>query len=203
MAWVRDDATTWRAVGPLDLVVVAYLQVAAGERRAAHRNAVASLRPGGTFLLVAHDSTNLHEGTGGPQDPSVLMTAADVLADLDGYDVEVVRAGRVAREVAAAPGGDHQSTAASRPVRRGTASCGSSGAASSPPCGQPGSRFAASCRPLAIGAGSYDAAAGGRLTSRTTATARPPVGGRAVGVTPGARRVRLTTRDQVRASKPA
>ena len=107
VAWVRADATTWRAPGPLDLVVVAYLQLPAVPRRAAHRNAVASLRPGGTFLLVAHDSTNLHEGTGGPQDPSVLMTADDVLADLDGVDVEVVRAGRVAREVAAVPGGDH------------------------------------------------------------------------------------------------
>ena len=42
------------------------------------------LRPGGTLLLVAHDSTNLTEGTGGPQDPAVLMTAEDVLADLDG-----------------------------------------------------------------------------------------------------------------------
>ncbi len=107
LAWVRADATTWQAPGPLDLVVVAYLQLPAGPRRAAHRNAVDSLRPGGTFLLVAHDSTNLHEGTGGPQDPTVLMTAADVLADLDGYEVEVVRAGRVAREVAAATGGDH------------------------------------------------------------------------------------------------
>ena len=57
------------------------------------------LRPGGTLLLVAHDSSNLTEGTGGPQDPSVLMTADDVLADLEGLAVEVVRAERVAREV--------------------------------------------------------------------------------------------------------
>jgi len=105
--WVRADATTWELPGPLDLVVVAYLQLPADQRRAAHRLAVAALRPGGTFLVVAHDSTNLDEGTGGPQDPAVLMAADDVLADLAGYDVEVVRAGRVAREVAAAPGGDH------------------------------------------------------------------------------------------------
>ena len=62
------------------------------------------LRPGGTFLLVAHDSTNLTEGTGGPQDPAVLMTAEDVVGDLTaaGLDVEVLRAERVAREVTAA-----------------------------------------------------------------------------------------------------
>ena len=85
---------------PRDLVVVAYLQLPAAERRAANRNALESLRPGGTFLLVAHDSTNLAEGTGGPQDPAVLMTAADVLADLDGRGRGAAgRAGRA--EVAA------------------------------------------------------------------------------------------------------
>jgi hypothetical protein len=61
------------------------------------------LRPGGTFLLVAHDSTNLTEGTGGPQDASVLCTAEEVLADLDGERFEVERAERVTRLV---PSGD-------------------------------------------------------------------------------------------------
>jgi hypothetical protein len=87
--------------------VVAYLQLPAAERRAAVRGAATMLRPGGTLLLVAHDSTNLTEGTGGPQDPAVLMTAEDVLGDLDGIDVEVVRAGRVAREIVSAPGQSH------------------------------------------------------------------------------------------------
>ena len=56
--------------------------------------------------MVAHDSTNLTEGTGGPQDASVLYTAQDVLddvADLGEYDVK--RAERVARVVPA--GDDH------------------------------------------------------------------------------------------------
>ena len=55
---------------------------------------------------MAHDSTNLTEGTGGPQDSRVLYTAEDVLADLDDEPVEVVRAERVARVVAAAD--DHR-----------------------------------------------------------------------------------------------
>lgn len=97
--WVRADATSWTPDAPVDLVVVAYLQLPAAQRRRAHRNAVGSLRPGGTFLLVAHDTTNLTQGTGGPQDASVLMTAEDVLADLEGLDVEVLRAERVARTV--------------------------------------------------------------------------------------------------------
>jgi SAM-dependent methyltransferase len=100
VTWVCADATTWRPDAPVDLVVVAYLQVPAADRRRAVRGAVQGLGVGGTLLLVAHDSTNLTEGTGGPQDPEVLMSAEDVVADLAGLDVEVVRAGRVAREVA-------------------------------------------------------------------------------------------------------
>ena len=104
VTWVCADATTWRPPEPVDLVVVAYLQLPGDERRRAVRGAVESLRPGGTLLLVAHDSTNLTDGTGGPQDPAVLMTAEDVVADLAGLDVEVVRAERVAREVASDDG---------------------------------------------------------------------------------------------------
>ena len=65
------------------------------------RRSFDALRPGGTFFVIAHDSTNLTEGTGGPQDPSVLYTAEDVLDDLAGHDLEVVRAERVPRVVEA------------------------------------------------------------------------------------------------------
>ncbi|HET8559525.1 MAG TPA: class I SAM-dependent methyltransferase [Marmoricola sp.] len=111
--WVCADATTWQAPEPVDLVVLAYLQLPAAERTAAVRNGFGALRPGGTFFLVAHDSTNLAEGSGGPQDPAVLYTAADVLADLAGESFEVVRAERVAREVTAddGHGGEQRRTA--------------------------------------------------------------------------------------------
>ncbi|HEU4566663.1 MAG TPA: class I SAM-dependent methyltransferase [Marmoricola sp.] len=111
--WVCADATTWSAPEPVDLVVIAYLQLPAAERAAAVRHGFDALRPGGTFFLVAHDSTNIAEGSGGPQDPSVLYTAGDVLADLDGRDVEVVRAERVTRVVTAEDGhgGEERRTA--------------------------------------------------------------------------------------------
>ncbi|RYC09581.1 class I SAM-dependent methyltransferase [Nocardioides zhouii] len=117
VTWVCADATRWQPPAPVDLVVMAYFQVPAEDRRRAVRGAFMMLRPGGTLLLVAHDSTNIAEGTGGPQDPTVLMTAEDVLADLDGLEVEVVRAERVAREVRSADpsrhehGGDERRTA--------------------------------------------------------------------------------------------
>ncbi|HSV41572.1 MAG TPA: class I SAM-dependent methyltransferase [Nocardioidaceae bacterium] len=97
--WVVADALTWTGRG-YDLAILAYLQLAAAERRTAVLNAWNALEPGGRLLVVAHDSTNLTEGTGGPQDASVLYTAEDVLTDLDAYDV--VRAERVARVVPAA-----------------------------------------------------------------------------------------------------
>ncbi|MFC4783383.1 SAM-dependent methyltransferase [Nocardioides sp. MAHUQ-72] len=111
VTWVCADATTWQPDTAYDVAVVAYLQLPVDERRAAVRNAFAALRPGGTFLLVAHDSTNLAEGTGGPQDPAVLMTAEDVLDDLAGAGFETLRAGRVARTVADGHGGDESRTA--------------------------------------------------------------------------------------------
>ncbi len=112
IAWVCADATTWQGDGPAyDLSLIAYLQVTAPARRAAVGNAYASLRPGGTFFLIAHDSTNLTEGTGGPQDPSVLMTAEDVLTDLGGETFEVQRAERVARLVGDGHGEEPAATA--------------------------------------------------------------------------------------------
>ena len=81
--WVCADATSWdpgdRRFG---LVVVAYLQLPSAERRAALGVAAAALAPGGTLVVVAHDSANLSGGTGGPQDPAFLYTPADVVDDL-------------------------------------------------------------------------------------------------------------------------
>jgi SAM-dependent methyltransferase len=118
--WVVADATTWDEPASYELVLLAYLQLAAPERRAAVRAAYASLVPGGTFLLVAHDSANLAEGTGGPQDPAVLMTAEDVLTDLGGEPFDVVRAERVERPVPQPDGGSLTALdALVRLVRRG------------------------------------------------------------------------------------
>ena len=63
------------------------------------RAAAEALAPGGLLLVIAHDSRNLTDGTGGPQDPHVLYTAADVAADLDGTGLTVERAGEVLRPV--------------------------------------------------------------------------------------------------------
>lgn len=99
--WVHGDVLELDT-GPVgyDLCVTAYLQLPPDQLHEAVRRGFGALTVGGTYFLVAHDATNLTEGTGGPQDPSVLYTAEDVLAALDGERFEVERAERVARVVA-------------------------------------------------------------------------------------------------------
>ena len=96
--WVAADLVDYRPEPyAFDLVIVFYLQVSAAQRHAIVRAAAEAVARGGTFLLVAHDRSNLEQGHGGPQEPEVLYTAEDVVGDLDGLQVE--RAARVERPV--------------------------------------------------------------------------------------------------------
>jgi hypothetical protein len=62
------------------------------------RRAASALAPDGTLIVVAHDRSNMEHGWGGPQDPSVLYRADEVIADLgDGLVFE--RAEVVRRQV--------------------------------------------------------------------------------------------------------
>lgn len=98
--WVHADVLDYDFGSELfDLVVIAYLQVPVDERRTVVRRCFGSLTQGGTLFVIAHDSTNLTEGTGGPQDGSVLFTAEDILADLGDERYEVERAERVPRTI--------------------------------------------------------------------------------------------------------
>jgi len=80
-----------------DLVLVLFLQLPTDERRLVLGGAARALAPGGTFLLVGHDLTNLAEGAGGPSDPAVLYTPDDIVDELPGLEIE--KAERVLREV--------------------------------------------------------------------------------------------------------
>lgn len=84
--------------GGFDLVLIAYLQLPQAELAPILARAAKAVAPGGTFLLVAHDSENLAHGYGGPKSPHVLYTAADVVAALgEGLTIEVAE--RVERPV--------------------------------------------------------------------------------------------------------
>jgi SAM-dependent methyltransferase len=97
--WVVADVTRWQppAGAQFDLVLIAYLQLPGTDREQALATAARAVAPGGTLLFVAHDRRNIGDGHGGPQDPSVLYRADEVVAALEGF--EVVRAGEVLRPV--------------------------------------------------------------------------------------------------------
>ena len=94
------DLTALPPLAAADLVLVAYLHLPRGETPDVLRQAAALVRPGGTFLLVAHARRNLEEGCGGPQDPDVLPEVHDVLAVVEAAGLEVRRAEEVTRRVA-------------------------------------------------------------------------------------------------------
>ena len=80
-----------------DLVVVLYLHIPSRERHVVLDRATAALAPGGTFLLVGHDTLNMTEGVGGPSDPDIHFTPDEIAAELP--DLEIVKAERVLRDV--------------------------------------------------------------------------------------------------------
>lgn len=88
--WVTADVVAYRPdLGGYDLVIIAYLHLPAPQRGTILRSAATATAPGGMLLVIAHDSTNLDSGTGGPQDPAVLYSPSDVTTDLDGSGLRV------------------------------------------------------------------------------------------------------------------
>ena len=96
--WIEADVTAYEpATASFDLVLIAYLQLPTAQRRAVLTAGAGALAPGGTFFYVAHDRANLSDGHGGPQDPTVLAVADEVVDDLEG--LEIIRAGPIERLV--------------------------------------------------------------------------------------------------------
>ncbi len=69
-------------------MLVCYLQIPEPERRLIIGRARRSVAPGGTFLWIAHDLSNLAQGVGGPKSPAVLCSPQDVVADLPGFEIQ-------------------------------------------------------------------------------------------------------------------
>jgi hypothetical protein len=101
---VADVTTHVPPAGAYDLAAVIYLHLPEDERRLVHQRAAAAVAPGGTMVVLGHDTTNLTDGHGGPQDASVLFTPDDVVADLEGSGLTVTKAERVDRTVTTSDG---------------------------------------------------------------------------------------------------
>ena len=87
--WVVADVVEYQPEArAFDLVAMLYLQLPHDELLGAVRNAAGAVAPGGTLLVLGHDTTNLTDGYGGPKDASVLYTAEDLLPALGDLVVE-------------------------------------------------------------------------------------------------------------------
>jgi SAM-dependent methyltransferase len=95
--WRLEDLLAWRPEeAAYELVALMFIHLPAAERVRVYDAACRAVAPGGTVLVVGHDLANLGRGMGGPQDPDVLFTPADVVAALPA-GFQVVRAETVTR----------------------------------------------------------------------------------------------------------
>ncbi|SCG74596.1 class I SAM-dependent methyltransferase [Micromonospora inositola] len=102
--WRVADVTGYRPVpGSYDLVVISYLHLPAEDLARVLGAARNALRPGGRVVVVGHDRTNLGGGTGGPQDPAILLTPEAVVDGLAGLRIQ--RAETARRPVDTGDGG--------------------------------------------------------------------------------------------------
>mgnify|MGYP001821151401 CR=1 FL=1 len=86
---VAADALTYQPDEPVDLVVIAYLQLPPDEVRTALEHAAGWLRPGGRVLVVAHDRTNVEHGHGGPPTEDVCYDLDSTVEALAGLELEL------------------------------------------------------------------------------------------------------------------
>ena len=100
--WVVADLRSFRPpVRTFDLVVQLFVHFPIAERRRLLRRAAGALRLGGVILVVGYDVSHLREGSGGgPQDPTLLFTAEELVADLTGVHIERAERVRLATTVA-------------------------------------------------------------------------------------------------------
>lgn len=101
--WIAEDVSAWKLPEhEFDLVAVLYLHTTIDERNQWLENVISSVKPSGTFVYIAHDPDNIENGVGGPQDPALLPTVAEITGALKGFVIE--NADVIERPVAGDPG---------------------------------------------------------------------------------------------------
>jgi SAM-dependent methyltransferase len=82
LPWPRDT---------FDLVVAVYLHLPSALRADVHRAMLGAVRPGGHVLIEAFAKEQTAYASGGPRDPDLLYSEADLRDDFAGADVRVLR----------------------------------------------------------------------------------------------------------------
>jgi len=76
--------------GCYDAAALIYIHLPEAERALLHRKVIASLKPGGAFILEAYSKEQLGKKSGGPQDADLLYSLADLVEDFIDLDFEVL-----------------------------------------------------------------------------------------------------------------
>ena len=80
---LRADLTEWQPeAGSVDAVVMSYVHVPDADRRPLRRRLAAALAPGGVWIEEGFHPRQLAFHSGGPRDPDMLITLADLRRDL-------------------------------------------------------------------------------------------------------------------------
>lgn len=106
--FIVDDVTTFDLGRTFDLVLIFYVHLPPAQFEAMLGRARAALSPGGTILGVGHALRNLEHGHGGPPDPSILWTEAELKRHLGPLDHIVIEERARAVEI---PDTDESATA--------------------------------------------------------------------------------------------
>jgi 2-polyprenyl-3-methyl-5-hydroxy-6-metoxy-1,4-benzoquinol methylase len=85
VSWQQRDVLAWRPPeSTYDLVTVTFLHFPPELRRRVYAALAAAVRPGGSFLVVAHHPSDLETTVRRPPEPELFFTADDLVADLEG-----------------------------------------------------------------------------------------------------------------------
>ncbi|MFC4123684.1 class I SAM-dependent methyltransferase [Nocardia rhizosphaerae] len=85
VTWRCADITDLDAAGitgRYELILVVFVHLPAAQRADLLRELARMVSPGGMLLILGHDTRNITDGYGGPQDRSILFTPEDIRADL-------------------------------------------------------------------------------------------------------------------------
>ncbi|MCD2098813.1 SAM-dependent methyltransferase [Rhodococcus rhodochrous] len=84
LRYVLADVTADSFEGEYDLILSAFLHFPPPQRKALLDRAINSLKPEGILIFLGHDTINVDEGVGGPQDKEILYTPTDLVEEIDG-----------------------------------------------------------------------------------------------------------------------
>lgn len=76
--------------GCYDAAALIYIHLPPDERLLLHQKIIASLKPGGVLFLEAYDKDQLGKKSGGPQEPELLYSMAELVEDFIDLDFELL-----------------------------------------------------------------------------------------------------------------